>query len=276
MKAPPELIEVLNRARAFIEERTIQLYFRADGGNAVPKGTGTLLQLRDAVMIVTAAHVVKLVQDGEGRLGVFNGDERFEHIGGVAAQFIDGTAEDLVVLRLDEESVRAVATRKFAGLLGALNDANLCHQLCSIVGYPVQRTRMKAPGLMEYGSYATCTSVVTEDPSLSNFDSARHLLLSNTDLVDVNGDPVTGPHLEGMSGCGVWSVLDRRRPLADWTEDMIQLVGVETGTYDRGQLIKATRWSSVWRLIFDRWRDLRPRMNRISIDADGNGRIDFS
>lgn len=277
MEASPELLEALTKARKFIEDRTIQLYFRAPEGNPVAKGTGTLFQIRDERMIVTAAHVVKLIREGEGKLGVFNGDNRFEHIGGEAAEFIDGVAEDLLVLRLDADSIDAVSSRSFVGFLGPTGALDLSHHLCAIVGYPIERTRMKARGLIEYGSYMSCSSVVSNAPALANFDPERHFLLAHTDLVDAHGAPVTSPRLEGISGCGVWAVVDRRG-VNGWSENSIRLVGVETGFYERDQhrYIKATRWDSVWRLIFDRWPALRPRLNRISWDGSGPPKFEFS
>ena len=55
----------------------------------------------------------------------------------------------------------------------------------------------------------------------------------------------------GISGSGVWRIGKSGVSPEHWRQEDAKVVGVVTGVYDSAQVIKATKWIFVNKLIFE-------------------------
>lgn len=260
MTLTPEAAAILQRAVAFIDERTLQLYFWADGGNPVAVGTGTLVRFGHALTIVTAAHVLDWHRGGEGRLAVGRVGRSIEVVGCEAAQLRDRGQADLAVLRLDPESANLLVEWTFVDGIAAFRGPVATGHFCAILGYPVAMTQRDTALLkIEADPHVVVASVLpSRAEPLADFDSSIHFLLGHAELVDVNGKQVSAPDLRGISGCAVWSLFVPPHRDETWSEGVIGLAGVETSTYQDDALVRVTHWEEVVRLALTHWPDLKP------------------
>jgi hypothetical protein len=98
-----------------------------------------------------------------------------------------------------------------------------------LFGYPTERLRPEGKTLM-CGLITACSQRLAKPPMNAKgpIDPDVDLFFLYDDVAkDEDGDEVTSPHLRGVSGGGVWEVLEARSGL--WTaEKHLRLVGVQS------------------------------------------------
>lgn len=244
-------------------------------------GTGTLFRIADHSFLVTAAHVVEEARKYEG-LCIPTADGSFVQIHGkwiCSSKGQYGTATDLfdiAVLRLSSSTVVRLDDESFLRLDGIGFNEDLSSGIFCLFGYPAlwsqpstdENIRLKAK-LLQYTTYAFEGSTET----LPEYQARFHLLL-NAGLVgstDIEGSPVLfcdrsdttaefPRGLSGISGCSVWLIGNKNKPLHDWSCEEAKIVAVQTGVYHDRQIIQATRWIAVSTLLYQAFPELRPAM----------------
>lgn len=245
-------------------------------------GTGTLFRVADHSFLVTAAHVAQEAPNyGEG-LCIPKANGSFVQIHGTwicssAGQY--GTATDpfdIAILRLGSSIVDGLDDESFVRLDDISSSEDLSNGIFCLFGYPTiwsqpstdENIRLKNK-LWQYTTYAF--EGATEN--LPEYQARFHLLLNAklAESADIEGNPFlfcdrSGTTVEfprglgGISGCSVWLIGNKNKPLHDWSCKEAKIVAVQTGVYHDRQIIHTTRWIAVSTLLHEAFPDLRPAM----------------
>jgi len=230
-------------------------------GRLAQLGTGTLFQVADASFIVTASHVVE--EAAKRRLPLFTFDcvETGQAISLQQADFQAYTEPlvDVAIARLSNEIVRAMPNRRFLSVHQTDRASRRPENATYLVhGYPeVGFTETLTEFKLGFQPFVALTTLFTGDAPAET-QSKLHLLLRNsTGATDVmtGADMPLPERLHGISGCSVWRLHYEGLSLKHWTPNDAAIVAVQTGTYGK-EIIRATRWSVVNRLIRESYPDL--------------------
>lgn len=103
------------------------------------------------------------------------------------------------------------------------------------------------------------------DPStVTGYDPQLHILLNySSDAIQaMTGETERLPPLQGISGCGIWQIGDKRgRTAVPRTEDTLTLVGIQHSVYMKLNRVKATRIGYALGLILDQYPDTKEAMS---------------
>ena len=238
-------------------------------------GTGTLLKVADASLLVTAAHVVALADDNKIPLCIASGDS-FTQLHGNWYCSSDNTPFDVAILRLPEDVASQLEDVSYVRLNDVEFGTDLSKGVFCLLGYPNRMSRPSTPNnptmQLKPFQYITYTHQEESD-TLKGYQEKYHLLLhaeyDGTEsggpadiFADHNGVPLQFPKdLGGISGCAVWRLGNHDVPASEWGRNRPKIVAVQTGVYSERKVIKATRWIAVSTLINEAYPDLRPVLN---------------
>jgi hypothetical protein len=264
---------ITDEATPIVAASTVALY-GVQNDEPVQNGSGVLLRIADAGLLISAAHVLDYatIHKFPHLIGTTGGAdliplERVEVLasGMPASGDRDDDPFDIGVVRLQPEVVERLEQHKrFLRL----------HQIDPLVGqdrgnyyfvygFPFALAKndperhIARVTSLRYGTVAHHDARV----DVSGFDPDRDLVLSQppNGNIDSEGNAVELPRLKGISGCGLWRLSRPEVQPQRWTTDSVQLVGIEH-TVLRNQYIRGTRIAIVNRLIWDSYPDLRPAM----------------
>jgi hypothetical protein len=242
-------------------------------------GTGTLLKVADDVLLVTAAHVIRQAYQQDKGLCVATGNS-FTQIYG-DWYLSESDAFDIAALRLPKNVVSELKAVSYFRLQDIDFSSDLSNGIFCLFGYPGLLSKPSTPKdtMMSLKPFQYTTYAYPgETGGLSAYQERYHLLLDGgEELKDVEGKPVlfhdrNGNRLQvprdlgGISGCSVWKIGDRNRPLSQWKQYRPRVVAVQTGVYPERQVIKATRWVAISTLLYEAYPDLRPVMSLAHVE----------
>lgn len=224
-------------------------------------GTGTLFRVGGISFLVTASHVVERGRD-EGRdLAICDA-----RAGAMALPLhgrISGhTTHDVAIIELPPELVAELPNRSFLSIHEAdrntrrpQNGTYCLHGFPAVYGNPNEsRTKLIAvPFTSFHALYQGATN------TFEAFDAAHHVLIDAAGGGEARLDtsPMQLPdRLNGMSGCSIWQVYYEGLSTKRWTPDDAVVVGVQTGVYKNGTVIRGTRWHVVDQVIRYAYPDL--------------------
>lgn len=245
-------------------------------------GTGTLLAIADARLLITAGHVAALAGKMDGTPGLATINQ-----GGIVAlsgnwiisssdgEKTHGDKYDLAIYSLTKYEQECLSGAKYVRLDDVDVSPDFSNGYYVMCGFPnvwsesssSRSSQLKLKPLM-YGVW----SYVGSTAGLSGYDKETHILLVGKSeiLLDHVGRQATmrtrAGHwvdmpggLRGISGCSVWLVGDTRIPPKYWGYRRARIVAVETGVYEGATLaVKATRWAAALSLIYHAFPELRP------------------
>lgn len=84
---------------------------------------------------------------------------------------------------------------------------------------------------------------------------------SNTTRND-SGQTVIPPRPCGMSGGGMWRVVEYETNMGDWSVKSLKLIGIQSAVYQSEQALRGTRVEHALGFIYRGHEDLRPEMER--------------
>lgn len=249
------------------------------GSSAFGHGSGTLFRVSDCSFVVTAKHVIRDARDGGWPIGITGETHIVETPGDWAGSPETGRQPDrglgdLAVYKLSEEQVSRLGSKEFVRLADLGLHADLSRGFFSFLGFPVmwsdRATQDEALGL---GLFRYSTTAGTDTGQLLDYDPEVHFLLDAQDnsLVNQEGEETslrtrTGHRVHlvrgvaGISGSGVWRIGRPGVSPEHWRQDDAKVVGVVTGAYDNAQVIKATKWVFVTKLIHEVYPEVRPAL----------------
>jgi len=269
----------------FVMPHTVELskttvpIFRHASGIVDHHGSGVLLQVEGKRFLVTAAHVSDEFFCERWRQFFFGTPEGDDLIPVTTASFVrpkmpaslnrDDEPLDLAVLELKPDIAdKLSAFTRFVtlGELG-LDPDKLNSGLYLVLGYPafrVENDEMDQIIEAQIMPYFTNLYDMVSNP-VPNISPADHLVLevNRLDEDEGSGDRIDLDQTHGISGCGVWRVLDEGQPIGslDWRN--AKLVAIVT---DRSlpevmgpiQYLRGTKIKRVINFIYEGWEDLRP------------------
>src|SRR5262249_9169788 len=135
----------------------------------------------------------------------------------------------------------------------------------ALLGYPCHLTKPDHENrVVESVSYPYYTSLYEHDRGPLEYDFGREIAMN---LQEPSGPVGPGfgfrlPHGSGLSGSGMWRVMDEAAPLDRLSWEDMKLIGI-AHTWDPGpQVIKGTRIKFALQLIHTGWPELRPEIDR--------------
>lgn len=197
-----------------------------------PVGSGTLLRGGDRLFILTAAHIFDkcdidkfwIPSDRVGGRPIPIGRAKLHRP-------TDTETFDLAVVELLEHSTRQAAANNWGSIpLSSVTEPTLDGTFF-LFGYPSSRLRPEGKTLM-CSLITACTQRLEAPPAgatepISDIDL---FFLYDTTAEDEDGNSVESPHLHGVSGGGVWEILNAS-PGELWVaEKYMRLVGVQSST----------------------------------------------
>ncbi len=226
----------------------------SDGSRSGVIGTGTLFRVAEKSFLVSAHHVFTQATTNDYGLSLHDlcPDSDAPPLP-LVGRVVFSAAYDVAVMELSPEIVAGLPNRTFL----SVHEADRMSRrpaggVFALFGYPsVQVTPRENLDLliMPLGHFSN--RFIGPNESFEDFDPRSHLLVDgerNGRQLDSTGRPLPGS-LKGMSGCSIWHVYFPGLSLKHWTPDDVVIVGVQTGVYKNGTVIKGTRWSVVDQLI---------------------------
>ncbi len=230
------------------DEHSTPILGAMDGGPARMVGSGFFFRCEQDWFLVSAAHVFQEFFPNRGA-GVTNDREvvvpylhnKLMRLGG---KLIQSKKSDVGVLHLSDPSL--VRERWSAVSAGQLDDGGDPHGWYYFAGYPTQWSKHEG-NAVNADKYRF---VGPFDPGPVSCHPKHKLVipLDRNHHFDGNGVPGRVPHLEGISGCAVWRIIDGRDPLRRFAP---RLAGIETHYETHGSVwyVCARRWIAAERLI---------------------------
>jgi hypothetical protein len=243
--------------------------FGEQNGVAIQCGTGTLFRVADRSFMVTASHVADIRTIYDIQLYVCDARPGAEGIPLAGALHSERNL-DVAVLELSPEIVHRLPNRKFLTVHHADRAGNrITKGWYCVHGYPncwskpipeEQKTEVKG---FTYG-----TVLYEGDASkFGEYNPEIHVLLTvpSDGNVDCHGASHDMPKsLEGISGCSIWQAYYEGLPNKEWTPDDAMVVAVQTGTFQRGTVVKGTRWFVVNEILHRKYPDLEKPLSLIT------------
>ncbi len=220
--------------------------------------TGVLLAVAESHFVVTAAHDLQQLARAEIPLYVpaTTPDQPAIQLKG----HIHGAEEnqiDLAIVELDAETAETLrlAGKRFLRVTDTDPDARPVPGYYVVRGYPLD---LAGRGLCYSAALHTGNWPTDSDYPCN---PTYHLLLEHSKAgFGDEGQPVTSPRIQGMSGCGIWRLTTKPpNSLTDWSPEERKLVAIQT-KYKRGTFMKGTWIRYAFTLIADRCPRLRPAM----------------
>jgi hypothetical protein len=238
----------------FLAETAVPIFYDLDSDKAEARGTGTLLDLGDRLLLVTAAHVM------EGR-DIMKFSSPWNRNTGAGATWGDA---GLLLPRSSDTHDVAIVELQYPATVEAFRKNYRCLTLDRIgmptlgathvlAGFPAELT--KASGeRVDQQPFAYFSAMLPEPPGdAKNLNPAWDLFFAlEGDGEMLSGEPCETPDLEGASGCMIWELSACDGPL--WTpQAALKAIGVQCSA-KRNAWFRASNWLAVVPLIthFDR------------------------
>ncbi len=230
---------------------TVPLLFeRPDSCEVDQVGTGTLFDHEGKLLLVTAQH---LFDDFRAELLVIpsTGTTELHGIGSYGLFRARPNDIDVAVLHLRHQPTIA-RVRASWRVLRLANSGTASRQgLFVLTGYPSERVTRKG-GLLGGSLLSVYTERLEEVPAGAKEPVHGDLDLFfsyEKELLDLQNQSVTAPHLGGCSGASVW---EYREPPGNefWLpERCLAIVGVQSDFFQKGEYFRAKSWAYVADMI---------------------------
>jgi hypothetical protein len=233
-------------------------------GRPILYGTGTLFEVGEERLLVTADHVVASAEGDGLRLKTTTrfgqGADAIPLCGRV---YRSDEHHDIAVLHMERSTAEALSGRRFLRFSDVeLVEGEPSLGLYLVFGYPTRMLVCNAE------IRRACTRAITfrtelydgRTGNLANYYPDRDILVWGNEpgRTTSYGIPTDEPaSLRGISGCSIWLVHRVRDPMEQWEPDDAKIVAVETAVYGGNKIIRGTYWTAVARFIWEYIRALR-------------------
>ncbi len=251
-------------------------FYTEQHGRTMLFGTGVLLQVGDKHFIVSAGHNFDARRMCDLPLWVTDGvlGNRLLPVGQVLIRSSETndpyhrTDElfDIAVCELASEVAAQIAVNKrFLRLIDVDPwDRQEPRSWYMVYGYPTnlspadEANRSINANAVAFATFIYCD----ERGSLDRFDEEVGIALDfdPTNIRDDNGEPAAPPHPGGMSGCGIWRLVEAGTDTRRWKLDDIKLVAVDHTLKTEKKVLVGTRIRYALQMIYRNHADLRPAL----------------
>jgi hypothetical protein len=236
---------------------------------AIQCGTGTLFRVADVSFLVTASHVTDIKTKHGIQLYICDGRP---YAPGIP---LEGTLHfesnlDVAVLELPEAIVQQLPNRTFLIVHhGDRANQRIGKGWYYIYGYPNCWSQPALEGETATAKTFTYGTVLYtgETDTFGDYNPEAHFLLElpKNGSIDKDGAPAELPKtLHGVSGASLWQAYYEGLPSVSWCVDDAMIVGVQTGTFKDGTVIKGTRWWAVNAIICKNYPKLEKPLSIIT------------
>ncbi len=259
-----ECVKLVESISARIDGATTPININVNG-KPNQWGTGTLFGVAEKWFVVTAKHVVDSFFEDESRgIWIFDNVSNPKEVPlkGRVLRTIDDVY-DLAIWDLDLDVIIQLPNRSPLRLGDVAFEPDPPRGHYGLFGFPAALGgQVDATTFRLQRFCALAPKYTGETSKLGSYDPTHHLLLDlpKNDIIARSGEPAVLPHLGGISGCSIWYLIDPNLPPSHWKADHARVVGVETGVYRDGAIVKATRWKSVAQILWANYPELRPAM----------------
>ncbi len=262
-------------SRARISAVTIPLYTKQDRKTLLC-GSGVLLQVAEKHFIVSAGHTFDARKMLDLPLWVTDGvvGNSLLPLGQVLIRSSETAVPyhrtdepfDTAVCELSSETASKIAVQKrFLRLIDVDPwDRQEPRSWYMVYGYP---TKLSPADEQSQSINANAVALATflycdERGPLDNYDKDVGIALDfdSTTTRDDDGNPAVPPHPGGMSGCGIWRLVEAGTDARRWTVDDVKLVAIDHTLKTGQKVLVGTRIRYALQMIYRNHVDLRPAM----------------
>jgi len=238
--------------------------------NAVfQQGTGTLFQVGEHELLVTAAHVFDNLVEGDWIPHLLDAGNEYEQIRPV--QLLGRTMSwkgsfDVSVTLLDDRTTEKLPNRKYLPFsmidIGTILPGAFC-----VGGFPAA-LGIGDPNSNLLCGCMICTKLYTgSTATFSGVHPYLHVLIDRMDdkgITDRDGNPIALPDsLGAASGSPLLQTYQDGHPFDQWTPNDIRVVGVVTGEWREALL--ATRGAAVLACAYNSFPELQADFNDLGM-----------
>lgn len=249
--------------------------FTEQFGKTFVCGTGVLLQVGEKSFIITAAHTFDARRTADLPLWVTDGvvGNKLVPLGEVLIRTSKTkdphhrTDEpfDMAVCELSRETATQIAVRKRFLRLNDVDPWDRQHPQTwyMVFGFPTAlgsgdpATQSIVPAAVALATFLYCD----ERGPVERYDKEVGIALDfdSTNIRDDHGNPAIPPYPGGMSGCGIWRLVEAGTDAMRWSLDSVKLVALEN-TLKPNKVLVGTRIRYALQMIYRNHTDLRPVM----------------
>jgi len=262
-KVAPRFPAMLERAREWILDHTVAIYFQMDGGNPVPWGTGVLLRIADASFVLTASHVLERASEATLRIAACVAGSRFVTVSPLELWRSSDTEQlDVGVVRLSDENAASLSLhKKYLRMSDLDTSQRMPKGAYLLAGFPAQYSKADHAAkeiTASWFSYLTALAVDDgEQDGLTLRLQFRESIFRHAD----GSEARRAPELKGISGCGIFRLWQESQvdSLDRWDPSWIRLSGIEHAVSPRSS-IRGTIIGHALRVIAGSCPELVPSM----------------
>jgi hypothetical protein len=272
-------IALMERTSVECRERigavTFPLYTEEDGETKLC-GSGVLLQIAEKHFIVSAGHTFDARRMLDLPLWVTDGvvGNKLLPLGQVLIRSsetkvpYDRTDEpfDIAVCELASDTAAQIAVHKRFLRLNDVDpwDRQEPRSWYMVYGFPTklsppdEATRSINANAVAFATFIYCD----ERGALARYDKEVGIALDfdPATIKDDAGNPAVPPHPGGMSGCGIWRLIEAGTDMRRWKLDDIKLVAVDHTLKSKQKVLVGTRIRYALQMIYRNHPDLNPVM----------------
>jgi hypothetical protein len=225
------MARIRTEAPKWIMARTVSILVEDENRALTQLGTGVLLAIADEVFVVSAAHVLSDARYYPLWINPVAAGSRMIPLVREVATTNDRHRVDFGFFRVPDEYVAELSAAKTCVRLKDVSPEIPAAHWYATLGFPLElnvfhSTDTVVPTQPIY--YATRRHDTAADP-IDGFDPVINVALE-LPLANI-GDAATRkpsalPDLHGMSGAGIWQLLDLRERAMTWSVDRIRLAGI--------------------------------------------------
>jgi len=266
-------------SRAFIDRmgtslmplfgRCVVPIYRERKGEPVQWGTGTLFRVADYSFLVSACHVTDLVRHEGIQLYITDTPPGSPGIA-LEGKLHSEANLDVSVWELTPRVVAELPNRQFLTIHHADRaDLRVTRGWYYIHGYPNCWTDPR-PYEKEITVKGFTYGAILYEGDTSTFDGYNpelHVLLTvpKDKNIDSKGAETELPEsLKGISGCSIWQAYYEGLPSRTWTVDDAVVVAVQTGAYQKGTVVRGTRWWLIEKILATNYKDLEGPLSLVT------------
>lgn len=215
-------------------------------------GTGMLLKLEEATVVVTAAHVINRYKPDE--LQIVSGQEPSNVRNAPSEKDFQGGNKigttDVGFLHLAEESVQKLDKKKFLSLDDFdVFPEGVAEDLAVIFGMPEDLHMLEKENIHRYDSFSYFSNIPMDFDWSSKKQRPIQVAMEYPESVEDTFTRLFAklPEPFGMSGGGIWRA--RFKGATIWTPERLRVIGINAVFYRNKRLVKANRIEGLLRLL---------------------------
>jgi hypothetical protein len=261
---------IVKTAAPNIARCTVPLFGLQDE-RMIVNGTGTLFSIGSRYFVLSAAHVLDFPGIHNVPYYVPSADEG-EPVGLKIIQIVssplpkradrDNDPFDIGVAELHADTaVRLTPYWRFARLMELDIATPPLQAYYYVLGFPISMTQSDSVARTSNVRALSYVTGLYDGERDSSTSGAELLLDYPEENQDTAGRLTAVPNPKGISGCGIWRLLNPAKRMGNWVLDDVRLVGIEHRWRKDRRYLVGMGIRHAMKLIYGRYEDLHPVMD---------------